>query len=68
MKNRDVLHNMCLYDLLVMMDENSDGDTCIVELLGGKTWSDDYLGHRCYEHKCCQDCIAAWLDEEVNKA
>lgn len=63
MTNREKLNSMALYDLLCIMDENGGGDTCIVELLGGETWNDDHRSHRCYEYKCCQDCVAAWLNE-----
>ena len=58
MRNRDVLHNMCLYDLLCRMNYHSD--VCVLRIIEGRM-----------EISCradnCKDCIAAWLNEEAEK-
>ena len=71
--NRDVLSQMCLHDLLVMMNEDYlYGDAmCVVEAL-----KNDYVfidKTRCREHyggpnelrKRCSECISAYLNEEA---
>lgn len=60
MKNRDVLHNMCLYDLLLKMHEYmmNKAPSCVLEPLGKKC--DVTIGR-------CDECIAAWLNEGAEK-
>ena len=60
MKNRDKLNGMAIYDLLCRMVENlyeADTNICIVETITG--------ANEICRGRTCQDCIAAWLNEEA---
>lgn len=60
MTNREKLHNMAIYDLLVQMSY-FDCPIAAIE-------DDDVItANHCREHDHnCEECIAAWLNEEVH--
>lgn len=62
MTNREKLHNMAIYDLLVMMSY-FDCPIAAIE-------DDDVItADHCRKHEQnCKNCIAAWLNEEVRHA
>ncbi len=66
MKNRDVLHNMCLYDLLCKMNDKSM--LCVLQLLDKEKRIRCDMFMKNTTKETCHACIAAWLDEEARKA
>lgn len=68
MKNRDKLAGMALYDLLCRMNNAlyEEGCTlCVIKQLGVKVMKG--FDMRCKHYKTCEDCIAAYLNEEEEK-
>lgn len=70
MTNREKLNRMALYDMLVGINEALDREinnagcaTCVVELLGEEIRKS--CDSRCSHYVTCNNCIAAWLNEEV---
>lgn len=63
-RNRDVLHDMCLNDLLCRMNDKleSEGGGCV--MLAFTEYEEAIK--RCPQHRNeCSKCIAAWLNEEA---
>lgn len=68
--NAEKLHNMCMYDLLCRMQENTfelmyklGNNPCIIAYITGEV-----QGGRCAEfmegtEEKCSKCIASWLNE-----
>lgn len=69
-RNRDVLNQICMYDLLCRMNDNLDTSfRCIVDALYDSTAEQ----HRTSKEKClsvyhnqCDKCIQAFLNEEYD--
>lgn len=63
--NAEKLHNMCLYDLLIMMERNIEKvreeseEPCIINALTGKTAFDRHCNYRGH----CNECVRAFLAE-----
>ena len=61
-RNRDLIMEQSLYDLLCMMNVNlmAFNSTCVMIGLIGY----DKKVIRCYEHKAdCEKCLQSWLNE-----
>lgn len=59
-RNRDVLNQICMYDLLCRIDDNinnmlKEETVCILEAVTGKD-------EPC-RAKTCQECLRVWLNE-----
>lgn len=69
MKNRDKFLNMCIYDLLISINQSYDMHLCIIENLTNE-YRYDSEKFRCSssaDSRKCAECIQKWLNEDVNK-
>lgn len=60
-RNREILMQQSLYDLLCSMNENlkANGSCIMIGLIGY-----DKKVIRCYEYKCkCDKCLQEWVNE-----
>ena len=73
-RNRDRIMQQSMYDLLCSMNKRANPKMCVLDLLGDKqSRCNKYIcenyKHGCRnsceeEYKCCNQCIADYLNEE----
>ena len=72
-RNRERIMQQSLYDLLCAMNKRAMPKMCVLELLDDKSgrckkFTCENYKHGCMpqckeEYKCCNQCIAEWLNE-----
>ena len=60
MTNREYLNNMCIYDLLMKINNSDDIDECVLLYLTNKKYRHD----QCVKYSGCAECLQNFLNEE----
>lgn len=64
-RNRDILNEQCMYDLLCKMNMRAMPNVCVIQMLNKTGIRDrcERYTDRAVTHADCEKCIADWLNE-----